>query len=201
MGRRPPDGPGYSYNSAQRTTCAPIAPGSWPPPLSRSSCARSPDYTWVEGVSDKSRHRLLGNGWHWGVAGRLLTILVLATVSPHADCQGALAGGCMASSRGMGAGCGDAAPRPTHDWLEPGLEHLLWVRGRWRHDVVRIRSSYARARRPGLERPGAPHQGGLHRAPTRTRPPRCRSCFPACWSSWATPTWRASRPTSPRAST
>ena len=30
--------------------------------------------------------------------------------------------------------------------------------------------------------------------------PRCRSCS-FCWSSWATPTWRASRPTLPRAST
>ena len=31
------------------------------------------DYAWVEGVSDKSRHRLLGNGWH--VAARLLAVL------------------------------------------------------------------------------------------------------------------------------
>ena len=30
-------------------------------------------------------------------------------------------------------------PRPTHDALEPGLEHLLRLRGRWRHDVWRIR--------------------------------------------------------------
>ena len=30
VGRRPPHRPGYSSNSAQRTTCTPIAPGLWP---------------------------------------------------------------------------------------------------------------------------------------------------------------------------
>ena len=37
------------------------------------------NYTAVDGISDKTRHRLLGNGWHWGVAGRLLQLLVAST--------------------------------------------------------------------------------------------------------------------------
>lgn len=36
-------------------------------------------YTAVDGLDDRTRHRLLGNGWHWGVARRLLTLLVVGT--------------------------------------------------------------------------------------------------------------------------
>ena len=39
-------------------------------------------YTAVEGVDDRTRHRLIGNGWHWGVARKLLTLVVAATMTP-----------------------------------------------------------------------------------------------------------------------
>ena len=81
------------------------------------------DYTCVEGVSDKSRRRLLGNGW------QLLAILVLATVSPQAEAQVhpvPLPGrSASASGRPRAGKWQQSAPRPTHDCLETGLERLL----------------------------------------------------------------------------
>ena len=39
-------------------------------------------YTAVEGIDDRTRHRLIGNGWHWGVARKLLTLVVAAMMTP-----------------------------------------------------------------------------------------------------------------------
>ncbi|CAE7539192.1 pksN, partial [Symbiodinium sp. CCMP2456] len=35
-------------------------------------------YTAQAGADDRTRHRMIGNGWHWGVAGRILGFVVLA---------------------------------------------------------------------------------------------------------------------------
>ena len=37
------------------------------------------DYTAVDSMDDRTRHRLIANGWHCGVASRLLLMLVFAT--------------------------------------------------------------------------------------------------------------------------
>ena len=36
-------------------------------------------YTDTPHLDDRARHRVLANGWHWGVAQRLLTILLAAS--------------------------------------------------------------------------------------------------------------------------
>ena len=38
-----------------------------------------PGYTAKAGADAKTRHRMVGNGWHWGVASRLLGLLVMTT--------------------------------------------------------------------------------------------------------------------------
>ena len=38
-------------------------------------------YTAVEGIDERTRHRLIGNGWHWGVARKLITIVVAAMMT------------------------------------------------------------------------------------------------------------------------
>ena len=38
-----------------------------------------PDYTAVGDLNARTRHRLIGNGWDWGVARKLFTFLVVAT--------------------------------------------------------------------------------------------------------------------------
>ena len=46
------------------------------------------DFTWGPGdapLDDRTRHRLIGNGWHWGVARRLLLILLVATAFQTTD--------------------------------------------------------------------------------------------------------------------
>ena len=53
-----------------------------PPPSVKEQLHDIPiDFTKVSSVTDRDRHRLLGNGWHWGVARRLLSLLVFATVA------------------------------------------------------------------------------------------------------------------------
>ena len=38
-------------------------------------------------LDDRTRHRLIGNGWHWGVARRLLLILVAFTTTGRATAE------------------------------------------------------------------------------------------------------------------
>ena len=45
------------------------------------------DYTAVANLDDRTRHRLIGNGWHWGVARRLLLILVAFTTTGKATAE------------------------------------------------------------------------------------------------------------------
>ena len=50
-----------------------------PPKVKEQLHDLPPDYTNIQDLDDRARHRLVGNGWHWGVARRLITFLVLAT--------------------------------------------------------------------------------------------------------------------------
>ncbi|CAE7894086.1 unnamed protein product, partial [Symbiodinium necroappetens] len=51
-----------------------------PPPDVKEQLHHIPaGYTAKAGADTKTRHRMVGNGWHWGVAARLLGILVMAT--------------------------------------------------------------------------------------------------------------------------
>ncbi|CAE7894876.1 unnamed protein product [Symbiodinium necroappetens] len=48
------------------------------------------DYTWGADdapLDDRARHRLIGNGWHWGVARHLLLILLVATAFQTSDAK------------------------------------------------------------------------------------------------------------------
>ena len=46
-----------------------------PPPKVKEQLHEIPaDYMAVGRLDDRTRHRLIGNGWHWGVASRLLAI-------------------------------------------------------------------------------------------------------------------------------
>ncbi|CAE7346880.1 unnamed protein product, partial [Symbiodinium sp. KB8] len=106
-------------------------------------------------LEPRTRHRLLGNGWHWGVARRFL----LASLPPTSTIQW------VAALWGpAGPPMGPAPAKPTMaalqeldeeahwqaSWalehplakpppLEPAWELLLELRRRWRHDLVRIR--------------------------------------------------------------
>ncbi|OLP83053.1 hypothetical protein AK812_SmicGene36237 [Symbiodinium microadriaticum] len=56
----------------------------------RNSCTMPADFTWGPGAApldDRTRHRLIGNGWHWGVARRLLLILLVATALQTSDAR------------------------------------------------------------------------------------------------------------------
>ncbi|CAE7860723.1 unnamed protein product, partial [Symbiodinium necroappetens] len=51
-----------------------------PPPDVKEQLHHIPaGYTATAGADTKTRHRMVGNGWHWGVAARLLGILAMAT--------------------------------------------------------------------------------------------------------------------------
>ena len=44
-----------------------------------------PGYTAAEFLDDRARHKMLANGWHWGVARRLLAMLVVLTAAGPAQ--------------------------------------------------------------------------------------------------------------------
>ncbi|CAE7203543.1 unnamed protein product, partial [Symbiodinium necroappetens] len=62
-----------------------------PPPRLKEQLHHMPaDYTWGADdapLDDRTRHRLIGNGWHWGVARRLLLILLVATAFQTSDAR------------------------------------------------------------------------------------------------------------------
>ena len=41
-----------------------------------------PGYTAKAGADAKTRHRMVGNGWHWGVASRLLGLVMTTWAKP-----------------------------------------------------------------------------------------------------------------------
>ena len=127
-----------------------------------------PGYTAKAGADAKTRHRMIGNGWHWGVASRLLGLLVMTTwAKPVAAGTDTMPGhhslavpdlgpsglGLRAPPRPnpqvLGEGLDEdshwaAAARMAHSlvgWpsLEPALEAVLEFRREWRHDLARIR--------------------------------------------------------------
>ncbi|CAE7866773.1 unnamed protein product, partial [Symbiodinium necroappetens] len=110
-------------------------------------------YTAKAGADAKTRHRMVGNGWHWGVASRLLGLLVMATwTKPVAS--GASPAPEPPEPQVLGEGLDEdrhwaAAARMKHSlvtWptLEPALEAILEFRREWRHDLVRIRRDVLR---------------------------------------------------------
>ena len=111
-------------------------------------------------LEPRTRHRQLGNGWHWGVARRLL-LAVLVHAAASLPTTAAIP---MALWGPAGPPMGPAPAKPTMaalqeldeeahwqaSWalehplakpppLEPAWELLLELRRRWRHDLVRIR--------------------------------------------------------------
>eukprot|EP00439_Symbiodinium_sp_Y106_P046481 s4363_g5.t3 len=145
---------------------APCDPGGRP-----GEAARHPPtgYTDAGFVDDRTRHRILANGWHWGVARRLLAILVIMTTATQAasepwagPAQSALQW--MVEQFGAGAVPMEPPPRlrpelelPDDDlaahWEmaqqlrhctvarrpQPALERVLVLWPRWRHEVRRLR--------------------------------------------------------------
>ena len=53
--------------------------GRWP------SLMLPPGYTAADFLDDRARHKMLANGWHWGVARRLLAMLVVLTAAGPAQ--------------------------------------------------------------------------------------------------------------------
>ncbi|CAE7505128.1 PUB3, partial [Symbiodinium sp. CCMP2456] len=93
-------------------------------------------------ADDRTRHRMIGEGWHWGVAGRILGFVVLAAwAAPLAE----------ARLGGPSVGLRPPTPAvPTH-WasaplmqhslarrpaLEPALSTVIDLRRRCRHDTT-----------------------------------------------------------------
>ena len=128
-----------------------------------------PGYTRASFLDDTTRHRMLANGWHWGVARRLLAILLVLTSGHHGGSRqprtGAqrhqMHGGTV--RRGTGAdgtttppeaGSRLAEGRPPGALEHVGRHHPLHGRPaarrtgaresadpveHWRHDICRIR--------------------------------------------------------------
>ena len=70
-----------------------------------------PGYTAKAGADAKTRHRMVGNGWHWGVASRLLGLLIMTT---------------WAKPVGAGTAPAPTPRRGTIPWLSQ-----LWTRRGW----------------------------------------------------------------------
>ncbi|CAE7897784.1 unnamed protein product, partial [Symbiodinium necroappetens] len=104
-----------------------------PPPDVKEQLHHIPaGYTAKAGADTKTRHRMVGNGWHWGVAARLLGILVMATWAKP------VASGRVWSRKGWDF---SPPPRPTPALLGAGLnEAVIRFRREWRHDLSRIRA-------------------------------------------------------------
>ncbi|CAE7892790.1 PUB3, partial [Symbiodinium necroappetens] len=125
-----------------------------PPPEVKEQLHHIPTgYTANTGADAKTRRRMVGNGWHWGVASRLLGLLVMATwAKPVAS--GASPAPEPPEPQVLGEGLDEdrhwaAAARMKHSlvgWptLEPALEAILEFRREWRHDLVRIRRDVLR---------------------------------------------------------
>ncbi|CAE7487292.1 PUB3, partial [Symbiodinium sp. CCMP2456] len=117
-------------------------------------------YTAQAGVDDRTRHRMIGNGWHWGVAGRILGFARRLPASPRTSTlqwlTQAWAGRPWDFSPpprpsppvlGEGLDMGQhwaSAPLMQHSLarrpeLEPALSAVLHLRRQWRHDLCRIR--------------------------------------------------------------
>ena len=81
-----------------------------PPPTVKEALHHLPkDYT--AGHDDRVRHRLVGNGWHWGVASHLLSIVVVAASLGQTEAQNPPTG---------------PPPSSTLQWLQTLRGSALW---------------------------------------------------------------------------
>ncbi|CAE7351372.1 PUB3, partial [Symbiodinium sp. CCMP2456] len=126
-------------------------------------------YTAQAGADDRTRHRMIGNGWHWGVAGRILGFVVLAAWAAALAEAGRLPSSPKTSTlQWLTQACSwdfSPPPRPSppvlgegldmeQHWasaplmqhslarrpaLEPALSAVIEFRRQWRHDLCRIR--------------------------------------------------------------
>ena len=178
-------------------------------------------YTDTPHLDDRARHRVLAKGWHWGVAQRLLTILLAAsTVQPpyNGSSNSSASAACPWSPR-LGRRPTCTSPTTTHivtgSWRQ-SCSTARWPRGpgwsqrsngwfhlwtHWRHDVHCIRQEVLAEIAALVEEMADDTAVWLARrsapvratyhTPARSGTPRSRSS----WSSsgrWDTPTCPAS---------
>ena len=92
--------------------------------FSRTTRVRCRRPTSRSGVDVRTRRRLIGNGWRWGVAARLLCVLVAHTFTARASAAWTLPATPRTSAT-AGAWCGDMVrPATVRPVLEPAWEFL-----------------------------------------------------------------------------
>ena len=157
-----------------------------PPEVKEQLHHMPPGYTAKAGADAKTRHRMVGNGWHWGVASRLLGLLVMTTWAKPAH-AGALFLGC----RGW-----DFAPPPgrlLRSWARASTRtaigrprlacSTLWSAGRpWSRRLKPSLSSAGSGATISLAsaRTSSLISGSLSRTPKTTPPRGWRLCPRTC---------------------